>query len=49
MEYKHYRPQEVWLFYPDGGGTLFATTETEEGAELLVRLLNDNLARLGSR
>lgn len=46
MEYRVYRTQEVWLFYPDGGGERFAKLEGPKGAELVARLLNENLAKL---
>lgn len=46
MEYRHYHPQEVWRFHADGGGERFARCESKAAADLLVRLLNDNLAAL---
>lgn len=46
MEYRVYRIQEVWLFYPDGGGERFARLEGPKGAELVARLLNENLAKI---
>lgn len=48
VEYRVYHNQEVWLFYPDGGGERFAVMEGPRGAELVARLLNENLARLAA-
>jgi hypothetical protein len=48
MEYRVYRIQEVWLFYADGGGERFAKLEGPQGAELVARLLNENLAKIAA-
>lgn len=37
---------EVWLFYADGGEERFAVLEGPNGAALVARLLNENLARI---
>lgn len=46
MEYRATYKDEVWLFYPDGGGERFARLEGPKGAELVARLLNENLAKV---
>lgn len=47
MEYR-VEGSEVWLYYADGGGERFARMEGPKGAELVARLLNENLARLAA-
>jgi hypothetical protein len=39
---------EVWLFYADGGGERFARLEGPNGAALVARLLNENLAKIAA-
>lgn len=45
-EYRVHNTQEVWLFFADGGGERFAVMQGPNGAELVARLLNENLARI---
>jgi hypothetical protein len=39
---------EVWLFYADGGEERFAVLEGPNGAALVARLLNKNLAEIAA-